>query len=376
MLVAVHDLARWLMDVAHDDSDDTAFMRALVTRLAEAGIPIWRASYALVTKHPEVLWRTVRWRAGMTSTEDQPRARLDDAFYRDSPVREVREGPTSIHVPLRDGIMPYPICADLRDAGGTGYLILQLPFATGEVGFISFATVTEGGFTPAARGLLEQLRPFLARRIELASSYYATRALLAVYLGNNAARRVLGGNFERGKGELIDAAIWFSDMRGFTQLSDRTSPERVVAMLDGYFDAAASAIAANGGEVLKFIGDAVMAVFPIGDDARDACRRARAAAETALAAITVEVGIGLHRGQVMYGNIGARDRLDFTVISAAVNEAARLEGLCKQLATPLALSAAFAEALGADDLLDLGSHALKGVSAPLHVFSPRGLVAS
>src|SRR5262249_42613334 len=162
------------------------------------------------------------------------------------------------------------------------------------------------------------------------SAYYATRALLDVYLGKNAACRVVAGHFQRGRGELIEAAIWFSDMRDFTALSDRTAPARVVEVLDAYFDAVATAVAEQGGEVLKFIGDAVLAIFPIGDPgpvARDACRRALAAADLAFAALgrineerrargeePIAVGVALHRGQVMYGNIGARDRLDFTVI--------------------------------------------------------------
>src|SRR6185369_7957733 len=146
--------------------------------------------------------------------------------------------------------------------------------------------------------------------------------------------------------------------------------------------AIATAVAEHGGEVLKFIGDAVLAIFPIEDDARRACRAALSAAEQALASLAridggraapgdepVAIGVALHRGVVMYGNIGARDRLDFTVISSAVNEASRLESLCKTLGTPLTLSAAFAEAAAIDDLVDLGEHALKGVSAPIRVLT-------
>jgi adenylate cyclase len=208
--------------------------------------------------------------------------------------------------------------------------------------------------------------------------------LLGVYLGKNAARRVSSGEFQRGRGELIDAAIWFCDVRRFTERSDRTSPGRMIEILDGYFDAFAGAISDQGGEVLKFIGDAVLAIFPLGSDARGACRRALAAVEQAFAALArfneqlalrgddpVEVGVALHRGSVMYGNIGARDRLDFTVISSAVNEASRLESLCKALGTRLALSAAFVEAAELEGVSDLGEHALRGVQAPLRVFTVR-----
>ena len=380
----VQALHRWLMDEPHDD-DSAGFMRAFAARLTAAGIPLWRVSYALRTMHPEVLWRTVQWHAhGELVVRDQPHTRLDDDFYKKSPVALVREAGTPVRVRLLAGDLPFPVCYDLRDAGGTDYYVQALPFTNGQIGYVSLATDAPEGFSDAALETLESIRPFLARRLELESAYYATRALLDVYLGKNAARRVFAGAFQRGKGELIDAAIWFSDMRDFTALTDGTPPARVVEVLDDYFDAVASAIAEHGGEVLKFIGDAVLAIFPIGGDARAACRHALKAADQALASLArvnearaargedpVAIGVALHRGMVMYGNIGARDRLDFTVISAAVNEAARLESLCKTLKTPLALSAAFAEAAEADDVVDLGEHELKGVKAKLRVFAPR-----
>jgi adenylate cyclase len=377
----------WLMDQPHDD-DGAGFMRALAARLTAAGIPLWRVSYALKTMHPEVLWRTVQWRAGEEITViDQPHDRLQADFYKKSAVALARESRARVRMRLVPGDLPFPIGYDLRDQGGTDYDVEPLPFTTGEVGYISFATNAAGGFTDSHLETLESIRPFLARRLELESAYYATRALLDVYLGKNAARRVYAGAFQRGKGELIDAAIWFSDMRNFTALTDITNPARVVEVLDDYFDAVASAVAEHGGEVLKFIGDAVLAIFPIGDDARAACRHALEAADEALVSLArvneartargedpVAIGIALHRGMVMYGNIGARDRLDFTVISAAVNEASRLESLCKTLETPLALSAAFAQAAEADDVVDLGEHELKGVKAKLRVFTPRRLL--
>ena len=278
----------------------------------------------------------------------------------------------------------YPICRDLRDEGGTDYYAAPLPFTNGQVSYVAFVTNAEGGFTGAALERLEALVPFLARRIELESAYYATRALLEVYLGKNAAGRVFAGEIQRGKGQLVDAAIWFSDMRDFTALSDRTPPGEVIGVLDAYFDAVASAVDAHRGEVLKFIGDAVLAIFPFGGDARAACTHALAAAEEAFGALArvnearaqrgeaaIAIGVALHKGSVMYGNIGARARLDFTVISSAVNEASRLEALCKTLGTEMVISAAFVETAGIDDAVDLGEHALKGVAAQQRVFTRR-----
>jgi adenylate cyclase len=374
------------MEVPHVDDGGATFLRDLAARLIEAGLPLWRISLALMTMHPEVLWRTVQWREGHdVVVRDQAHARLDDAYYTSSAVAVARRDSGPIRVRLGEGSLPYPICEDLRAEGGTDYYVVGLPFANGQVSHVSFATRAEAGFPDAALAVFEAIRPYLARRLELESSYHATRALLDVYLGKNAARRVFAGAFQRGKGELLSAAIWFSDMRDFTALSDRSAPAQVVETLDAYFDAVASAVAARGGEVLKFIGDAVLAVFPLGDDARAACRSALAAAEEAFRSIeainreraargeeAVSIGIALHRGEVMYGNIGARDRLDFTVISSAVNEASRLESLCKQLGTPLALSEAFVTTAEAEGLVDLGEHALKGVKVPLRVFTRSG----
>jgi adenylate cyclase len=378
-------IARWMTDEPLREGDSTAFARALAERLRAAGVPLWRLRYALMTMHPEVLWRSVLWRADAgVSVFDQSHARLEDAFYTASPVAAVRTSRQPLRVRLVPGELPFALCAELRDEGGTDFYALPLPFANGQVGYATFVTDAPAGFDDATLALLDATQPFLARRVELESAYYATRALLEVYLGKNAARRVLAGEFQRGRGELFDAAIWFSDVRGFTQLSDRTPPARVVEILDGQFDAVAGAVSDHGGEVLKFIGDAVLAIFPLGDDARGACRRALAATEAAFAALArvneglaargdapVEVGIALHRGPVMYGNIGARDRLDFTVISSAVNEASRLESLCKPLATRLAMSAAFVETGEIEGVVDLGEHPLRGVRDPLRVFTIR-----
>ena len=374
----VHAIERWLVDEPRPVTDGD-LARAFAERLRSSGLPISRISYALMTMHPEVLWRTVQWRRGEVVVRDQSHVRLDDDFYTKSAVAVVRRSRSPIRVRLVAGDLPFPICVDLRTEGASDYYVQPLAFTNGQVSYVSYATDAPGGFSDASMAALEAIGPWLARRIELESAYYATAALLDVYLGKNASRRVLAGAFQRGHGELIDAAIWFSDMRDFTVLTDGAPPEHVVAILDGYFDAVASAVADHGGEVLKFIGDAVLAIFPIERDPRGACRHALEAAHQALASLArmnearggspVAIGIGLHRGEVMYGNIGARDRLDFTVISAAVNEASRLESLCKVLATPLTLSGAFVEAAELDDAIDLGEHALKGVKARARVFT-------
>jgi len=377
----VPEMQTWLLDAPHVPDGGQSFVRDLATSLRGWGLPLWRISFSLLAKHPEVLWRTVRWHEteGVTvvgRAHELARA----ASFKDSPVALLVAGAAPIRVRLGSADLRFPVCRELAEQGGTDYYAQGLRFSNGEVSYIAWATREPGGFADDAVRALDDIAPMLARRIELESSYYATRSLLEVYLGKNAAQRVSNGQFRRGGGELISAAIWFCDLRGFTSISDRTSPNKVVEILDAYFDCVAGVIAEHGGEVLKFIGDAILAIFPVAADAGDACQRALAAAEQALSSLEhvnqarpgeaeLNIGVALHLGEVMYGNIGSRERLDFTVISSSVNETSRLEGLCKTLGTRLTLSQAFVDAISRPDIVDLGEHALKGVSSKQRVFT-------
>jgi adenylate cyclase len=206
--------------------------------------------------------------------------------------------------------------------------------------------------------------------------------LLDTYLGHDAGQRVLAGQIRRGAGVTMAAAIFYCDLRGFTALSENMMPDRVIELLNDYFGCMAAPVQRLGGEVLKFIGDALLAIFPIADDLdRDrACRTALKAARQALAALdelnlrrreageaTLEVGLALHTGTVMYGNIGAPDRLDFTVIGHAVNLTTRLERLCRQLERRLVASERFASPCGIE-MVPLGRFELPGVQGPQAVF--------
>jgi len=375
----------WLATTPHVDDGGASLMVGLVAELRARGVPVWRCSFILTTKHPELVWQTVQWTEELgVRVVDRNLATLAKDYFQKSPVARLVGGAPPIRVRLdRELDDPvYPICVDLQAQGGTDYFAQGLRRITGDIGYISLTTRAPGGFTDDTIAALLALGPSLAQRIELESAYHATRALLEVYLGRNAGRRVMKGAFRRGGGELIDAAIWFCDLRGFTGLSDQRAPREVVETLDEYFDRVAGAVMERGGEVLKFVGDAVLAIFPTGTDARAACRAALGAAEDALVALAacnaergagsrppLAIGIALHVGPVMYGNIGSRDRLDFTVISAAVNEACRLEGLCKTLGTPLAMSEAFVAVAAPDDVIDLGPQRLEGVDEPIRVLT-------
>lgn len=314
--------------------------------------------------------------------KDGARELLVSAGYRTSPVARIHAGTDRIRCRLRgpDADLSYEITRELAADGMTDYLLHALVFSSGERTYLSFATDAEGGFDDEALAVLDALIPALTTRIEIDALSYAQESLLRVYLGNNAAKRVLEGAFLRGTGEPIRAALWFCDMRGFTTLADRRPATEVVTILDQFFEAVAGPIAPKGGEVLKFIGDAVLAVFPVGDTGpSDACARALSAAREARTAVAelaardgmppLGLGIALHLGEVVYGNIGARERLDFTVIGAAVNEVCRVEALCRELG-PILMTADFALHCEAE-AESRGIHALKGVAAPQELFAPR-----
>ncbi len=338
------------------------------------------------TKHPEVYVRNVEWKAsGILLVRPRKHDIVASPEYKGSPAAQIFEGASSVRKRLIPGsVLDLPIYVELAAAGATDYYATSLVFADGGRTFFSFATDEASGFADDALQLFDELAPFLGLRLEIDASRFTLQSLLSVYLGENAAARVVSGSFKRGGGEIIRCAIFFSDMRGFTNLADHTSPLDVVRTLDAYFERVAGPVGNHRGEVLKFIGDAVLAIFPCTsgadgkpDDAA-ACKRALAAAREAvtdLAALNHErggeplaLGIALHLGDVMYGNIGARDRLDFTVIGAAVNEASRVEGMCKVVGAKILMTRAFQEA-HPNGTVSVGRHALKGVSEEHELFT-------
>jgi adenylate cyclase len=275
--------------------------------------------------------------------------------------------------------LDFPIQRDLADEGATDYVAMPLRFSSGDMGYISWVSDRPGGFNTSDLALLYDLLPLIALRLELEASYHVSKSLMETYLGRDAARHVLTGQIKRGRGKHIRAAILLSDLRDFTAMSDRLPADEVIALLNDYFDIMATQVQEHGGEVLKFIGDGMLAVFNVGRSLPDAaCGQAMQAAIEAVRALTalnldraekLEVGIALHLGDVVYGNIGAADRLDFTVIGAAVNEAARIEGLCRSLEKQILVSAEFARGFTSKPLISVGLHHLRGVSEGQELFT-------
>jgi len=364
------------------------FLAQLSERLCDGGVSLRRVHIGTRTMHPEVWVRIYDWWSDEgTTTRMLPHTASDTPVVTTSPVATLlQNGGATVRVRLEvpDEEIPYPVCREMRAKGCTDYVLLRLWSDGGPNNVASFCSGAEGGFRDAELAFLESLLPVLALRVDLEVTRFATRALLRTYLGRNASERVLAGAFRRGSGERLDAVIWLSDLRGFTERVDQSPLPLVLDALNSYFTCVADTIVAHGGEVLKFIGDAVLAVFPLAADPKGACRAALDAAERAFAQLeaaneeratkgldALRIGVVLHCGEVMYGNIGATDRLDFTAIGSAVNEASRVESLCKTLGAPLLFTERFAALAEDEHAISLGRHPLRGVSKVPEIFTHR-----
>jgi adenylate cyclase len=279
--------------------------------------------------------------------------------------------------------LDFPILEDLVAEGATDYVAMPLRFSDGQLNILTLVSDRPGGFSTEALGQIYEILPTLSRLFESHALRLSSATLLRTYLGSDAGQRVMDGLVKRGDGEDIHAAIWITDLRESTSLAASLSREDYLSLLNRYFDSVAGAVLDHGGEVLKFIGDSVLAIFAIDDPDQkepEACARALAAAAEAsrkFAAVNEEraadgapalgFGIGLHRGDLTYGNVGTSKRLDFTVIGSAVNEASRIESLSKTLNRQILISAAFRESVP-DSLISLGHHSLRGVTGEREIF--------
>jgi adenylate cyclase len=381
-----NELGAWLLELGTGRLEPAALVASLVGKLEDMGVALLRVSVWIPTKHPELWGNQIVW-SHDEGCQILRRAHVVSASsdYVGTPAERLHEsGSKTLRCRLEPPAEPeFELLRRLAAKGATDYLMVALEEPRFGTAWIAFASRRAGGFGEDDLRLLSDMAPLLSLRVQLIAAQLETESLLEVYLGKNASRRVLEGAFRRGGGEEVEAAIWFCDMRGFTALSDRTPAREVVAILDAYFEVVAAAVEEQGGEILKLIGDAMLAVFPVGAaGAQHSCRSALAAGLSALASmrawrersgLSVQLGIALHIGRVMYGNIGGRQRLDFTVIGASVNEVCRVESLAKELGVPLLMTAELAAALERDDLVSLGFHALKGVGERREILTLRSL---
>ncbi|MBW0435877.1 adenylate/guanylate cyclase domain-containing protein [Leptospira yasudae] len=380
------DILNWLSSPSSRELESKELIETLNQKIIEAGIPVWRFFTSIPTMHPEVMVRSLIWTRGEeTQVVLIPHDGLQQQQYKDSPIFLIREGARDfIRCKLvgPDADLSYPICVDLREKGGTDYCIFVSVFGTNIRSAISWTTDAPGGFTDEQIESLNSIRSVLSLRLDLESRKFAVNELLEVYLGPNASKRVLSGEFMRGTGETIYAAILCADLRDFSSLSENNSPKRIVEVLDHYFELTAQPIQEEKGEILKFIGDAILAVFPAEEnDPHKACLAALNAARKIQNSVTqwnaehpetqIHLGMALNVGDVVYGNVGAKDRLDFTVIGNAVNQAFRVESLCKDFGKSILTTEEFANKAGKENFEFVGARNLKGITGERNIFSPR-----
>ncbi len=378
----------WLMKKAPHAKTPEALVEGFAGMLASAGLPVWRLRVMIRTLHPQVLASIYSWQSDWDELEvTQPTYDvLERQQFQDSPFALILRGEGGIRRRLigPSAKLDFPVLEDLQDQGATDYVAIPLTFSNGQINIITLVSKAPDGFSTENLGLLHEILPMLARIVEVHAMHRTAASLLDTYLGRHTGRRVLDGLIKRGDGNDLHAVIWFSDLRQSTRFSETLPRADYLTLLDDFFDAMAGAVMDHGGEVLKFIGDAVLAIFPIDDPesrnpaaaahAIDAVRDARRRLATrnqdrqALDAPIIGYGIALHRGDLTYGNIGTSARLDFTVIGPAVNQAARIQDLCKTLGKQVLLSTVFAESFEGE-LVSIGEHELRGIEAKQELFT-------
>jgi adenylate cyclase len=401
-------LALWLVERGMRGLPLEGQLAGFCQRIYDAGFPMKRAQMGMGTLHPRYGSHTFVWRPGAGAIEHTPRERTIQSrqVYLRSPVHYMRSrGIPALRRRLDSGDPDeFLIFSELRAEGLTDYAArvvrydpMQSEAITNESVapnrppvpgqalngiFFSCATDRPEGFDDGQLGQVVQSLPYLALAVKSRLTYDVASTVIETYLGGDAGHRVLTGEIERGSAEAIRAVIWFSDLRGFTRLADTLPRDALIEMLDDYLEAMARPVHDNHGQILKFMGDGLLATFDltardetaVGRDALKAAAELRRAfpafneARKGAGKPVMDFGLALHLGEVLYGNIGASDRLDFTVVGPAVNEASRIQALCRSLERNVLISSTFREIAGGG-LESLGFHALRGVREPQELFT-------
>ncbi|WFU42912.1 adenylate/guanylate cyclase domain-containing protein [Bradyrhizobium sp. CB82] len=383
------DVLHWLTNDTRDQRFIDNIFAEMCVRLQQAGIPVKRATLHVVINHPQWLGARMMWADGMRGAEI---SRVDydvrgRSEFIGSPANEIFDGASEVREHLeRDPSerRKHAIYDEMRAKGLTDYVAWPLYHTLGKQHLVTFATDRPGGFDDAHIATLKRLLPVLALVSEIRVKNRLARTLLETYVGTHAGELILAGATRRGSGTTVRAAILICDLRDFTRISDNWPRDDVIDLLNDYFDAMSEPIVRHGGEILKFIGDGLLAIFPLSQPSAGAnLLRAVSEARQAMAVLNennsvtgrapLHYGIGAHVGDVMYGNIGSRSRLDFTVIGPAVNMASRLETLTKQLGRTVLLSRAFADLVKNDfELERVGEHPVRGFNEPVELFAYHG----
>ena len=383
------DVAHWLTNGTRDERFIDNIFLQMCERLQRAGIPVKRATLHVMIQHPQWLGAKIMWADGLreaeiTRADHEVRERSE---YIGSPVSEIHDGATELRENLeRDPALgrQHAVYEEMRAMGLTDYVAWPLYHTLGKRHVVTFATDRPGGFDDTHVAGLMRLLPVLALVSEIRIKNRLARTLLETYVGSHAGELILAGATRRGTGTTVRAAIMICDLRDFTRISDNWPRDDVIDLLNGYFDAMSEPITRHGGEILKFIGDGLLAIFPLSQPnacanllhaVTEARQAMMALNETNLEAgwAPLNYGIGVHVGDVMYGNIGSSSRLDFTVIGPAVNMASRLETLTKQVGKPVLLSHAFADLVKDEfELERVGEYPVRGFNDPIELFAYQG----
>jgi len=388
-----NSVAEWMLLEGWKIQSPVESLAAMSNKFRAAGVPIDRMRLTVRLLHPQVNGVSFTWSSdnGEVVVNDLTHEMVgsNDMYKRSPfyPLFEQNAGAIRCRITHEEAPVDYPVLLELKDQGYTDYVALPLDFSDGRRSVITLSTKVEGGFTAQALEVVSNTLPVLARLVENVAMRRTASILLETYLGKRTGDEVLSGKVRRGDGHAIRAVLWFCDLRNSTPLAESMERDAYLELLNDYFDCMAKAILDHDGEVLSYIGDAILAIFPLRqfDHTCPVCkastRNAVGAAREALSQLsdlnmrressgkqTIGTGIGLHAGEVMYGNIGVPSRLDFTVIGPAANEAARIEGLTKELKVPLVVSGDFTN-LFPQEWSSLGTHSLRGVSQDHALFT-------
>ena len=378
----VLDVVAWLASEGRFEPHMQGFVTAFAERLRAAGAPIARIYVAGRTLHPQVMARTVEWlHGGKVQVTDVPHVFANIPEFVGSPldIALTTNKPYRRRLTQLDPVVEHDILLEVADRGATDYVAVPLRYADGLPGSVMvFDTERAGGFDDDDISAFGLLADFVAPVMEALMGAHVARSLLDTYLGRRTGERVLRGQIQRGEGERIRAAMWFSDLRESTRLSEELPLPELLGALNQYFELVSAAVTPHGGEILRFIGDAMLIVFTdeVGVDGTRACQSALDAVDDAYNGLDVvnhrrraagqpelSFGVGLHYGEVIYGNVGAPERLDFTVMGSAVNQTARLEGLTKSLGDQVLMSREFVDRV-AVPTRSHGEHQMRGFVSP------------
>jgi adenylate cyclase len=381
---AIADLNTWMMNEGRRSGDPVKIVSHFCSTLVDAGVPLWRVNIGQRFANPLLIAWGIVWTPDRTETYDVTHAVMLTDGYIGSAFEYIVKNQRPLHKSLRglDPATDHLSYLEFAEAGGTDYYATWLDYGDGSQHGCTFATRHEHGFHEDHLAMIEAARSGLACALEPVTMRKSTQSLLRTYLGQGPSGAVYNGSIQRGERSTLDAVVMFSDLRGFTALSDTQCELEILDVLNSYFDTVVQSVEENGGDVLKFIGDGVLSIFPITtpEERAQRCHQAAMAAQGVLAGLGVlnearaaegkpplDAGIGINAGQVSYGNIGSPGRLDFTVLGSAVNVASRIEGLTKSLGHRVLATGSVAS-YAPDMFASQGHHSVRGLASEIELF--------